>query len=42
MVEVALAGAAEEHGTVEAESGDRALELVCGCRGGGVARVAKP
>ena len=37
VVEVALTGAAEEQGTVEAELGDRALELLRGCggRGGG-------
>src|ERR1039458_5427387 len=37
MVEVALTGAAEEEGAVEAELGDGALELLRGCgrRGGG-------
>ena len=35
VVEVALTGAAEQEGTVEAELGDRALELLRGCGGRG-------
>ncbi len=35
MVEVALTGAAEQEGTVEAEIGDRALELLRSCHGRG-------
>jgi len=35
MVEVALNGATEQERTVEAELGDRALELLRGCRGRG-------